>query len=98
MVQAEQIKTREAEAKLASFTGTLQQRLLQLATEVSCALHAETRTAAVHISHRLENAAARSAMSLYFPRNRFWHCCFHREDRGNLIYTLDITLMIRCLA
>ena len=35
MVQTEQMKTREAEAKLASFTGTLQQRLLQLATEVS---------------------------------------------------------------
>lgn len=44
MVQAEQIKTREAKAKLASFTGTLQQRLLQLATEVSCALHAETHS------------------------------------------------------
>ena len=35
MVQTEQMKTKEAEAKLASFTGTLQQRLLQLATEVS---------------------------------------------------------------
>ena len=38
-VQAEQIRTKEAEAKLASFSGTLQQRLLQLATEVSlCSL------------------------------------------------------------
>ena len=35
MMQAEQMKTKEAEGKLASFTGTLQQRLLQLATEVS---------------------------------------------------------------
>ena len=36
-MQTEQMKTKEAEAKLASFTGTLQQRLLQLATEVSLA-------------------------------------------------------------
>lgn len=41
--QAEQIKTKEAEAKLASFTGTLQQRLLQLATEVSLALPSYAR-------------------------------------------------------
>ena len=33
-MQAEQLKTKQAEAKLASFTGTLQQRLLHLATEV----------------------------------------------------------------
>ena len=34
-MQTEQVKTKEAETKLASLTGTLQQRLLQLATEVS---------------------------------------------------------------
>ncbi len=33
-MQAEQLRTKQAEAKLASFTGTLQQRLLHLATEV----------------------------------------------------------------
>ena len=37
------MKTKEAEAKLAIFTGTLQQRLLQLATEVSLALPSTTR-------------------------------------------------------
>ncbi len=42
VMQAEQVKTKEAEAKLASFTGTLQQRLLQLATEVSLALPLDT--------------------------------------------------------
>ncbi|CAK0744384.1 hypothetical protein CVIRNUC_001543 [Coccomyxa viridis] len=34
MLMAEQLRTKQAEAKLASFTGTLQQRLLHLATEV----------------------------------------------------------------
>lgn len=97
MLQEEQIKTREAEAKLASFTGTLQQRLLQLATEVSCALQVETHSGCC-FKPSASSDAARSAMNLYFPRNKAWYFCFYREQEKNLIYILDMTVMIRCLA
>ena len=56
-MQAEQLKTKQAEAKLASFTGTLQQRLLHLATEVQPRLLLSTDHCAFSLEGALQHTA-----------------------------------------
>ena len=58
-VQAEQLRAKQAEAKLASFTGTLQQRLLHLATEVQHLLHPFPEHGAVALEGALQHTADR---------------------------------------
>ena len=81
-VQAEQLRTKEAEAKLASFSGTLQQRLLQLATEVSlCSLLAwghciflQCESSLAVITH-WQSAKARQEIEQLFGYMHLWAIC-----------------------
>ena len=59
-MQAEQLRAKQAEAKLASFTGTLQQRLLHLATEVQPLLLTSPNHCTVALQGALQPIAAMS--------------------------------------
>ena len=81
-VQAEQLRTKEAEAKLASFSGKLQQRLLQLATEVSlCSLlkwghrtFLQCGSSLAVITH-MQSTKARQEVDQLFGYMHLWAIC-----------------------